>query len=164
MKIHIIGGSGTGKTYLANRLSTKYSISHYDLDDLFWDNSANKYGVKMPIDKRNAILNDILEKDNWIVEGVYFSWLNESFQKAGTIIILDLPKRIYKLRIVFRFIKRKIKIEQGKKESIKSLINLLKWTDRFQKENLPQIYSALSVYTDKIIVLNSKRDVNNYCR
>lgn len=33
MKIHIIGCSGSGKTYLANALSKKYNISHFDLDD-----------------------------------------------------------------------------------------------------------------------------------
>ena len=31
MKIHIIGCSGSGKTYLANALSEKYNIPHFDL-------------------------------------------------------------------------------------------------------------------------------------
>lgn len=38
MKIHIIGGSGTGKSYLAEGLSEKYAVPHFDLDDLQWDN------------------------------------------------------------------------------------------------------------------------------
>lgn len=50
MKIHIIGGSGTGKTYLAKKLSEKFNIPHFDLDDLFWDNSSDRYGVKMPVE------------------------------------------------------------------------------------------------------------------
>ena len=44
MKIHIIGCSGSGKTYLANTLSKKYNISHFDLDDIQWDNNAKGYG------------------------------------------------------------------------------------------------------------------------
>ena len=44
MKIHIIGCSGSGKTYLANALSKKYNISHFDLDDIQWDNNAKGYG------------------------------------------------------------------------------------------------------------------------
>ena len=36
MKIRIIGCSGSGKTYLANALSKKYNISHFDLDDIQW--------------------------------------------------------------------------------------------------------------------------------
>ena len=44
MKIRIIGCSGSGKTYLANALSKKYNISHFDLDDIQWDNNAKGYG------------------------------------------------------------------------------------------------------------------------
>ena len=44
MKIHIIGCSDSGKTYLANALSKKYNISHFDLDDIQWDNNAKGYG------------------------------------------------------------------------------------------------------------------------
>ncbi|SBV91298.1 conserved hypothetical protein [uncultured Eubacteriales bacterium] len=139
MKIHIIGGSGTGKTFLANLLSAKYNVPHYDLDDLFWDNSANQYGVKMLIEKRNEMLGKILQNEDWIIEGVYYSWLTDSFEKADTIIVLDIPKRVYKYRIIRRFIKRKIGIERGKKETIKSLKNLLEWTNKFQRENFPQI-------------------------
>lgn len=41
-KIHIIVGSGSGKTYLANILSTKLKIPTYDLDNIFWDNGYHK--------------------------------------------------------------------------------------------------------------------------
>ena len=46
MKIRIIGCSGSGKTYLAKRLSEKYTIPSYDLDDIQWDNSQNSYESK----------------------------------------------------------------------------------------------------------------------
>ena len=72
MKIHIIGCSGTGKSYLAKRLSEKYNIPHFDLDDIFWDNSSDRYGVKMPDEKRNQLLDDILRKNDWIIEGVFY--------------------------------------------------------------------------------------------
>ena len=78
MKIHIIGCSGTGKSYLAKGLSEKYNIPHYDLDDLQWDNTAASYGVKMPTEKRRQLLQNILEKDNWIIEGVYYKWVKQS--------------------------------------------------------------------------------------
>ena len=52
MKIHIIGCSGSGKTYLANALSKKYNISHFDLDDIQWDNNAKEYA------KRERLMNE----------------------------------------------------------------------------------------------------------
>ena len=60
MKIHIIGCSGSGKTYLANALSKKYNISHFDLDDIQWDNNAKEYGKKRTLDERKALLQEIL--------------------------------------------------------------------------------------------------------
>lgn len=63
MKIHIIGCSGSGKSYLARKLSEKYCIPHFDLDDLQWDNHAEHYGVKMPPEKRSAMLQEIVQKE-----------------------------------------------------------------------------------------------------
>ena len=80
MKIHIIGCSGSGKTYLAKALSRKYKIPCFDLDDIQWDNSADSYGVKMPVEKRNALLEQILQNDSWIIEGVYYSWVGQSLK------------------------------------------------------------------------------------
>ncbi|WP_157037070.1 hypothetical protein [Oceanobacillus jeddahense] len=42
-KIHIVGGAGSGKTYLAKVLSDMFAIQAVDLDDLFWNKS---YGTK----------------------------------------------------------------------------------------------------------------------
>ena len=165
MKIHIIGVSGSGKTYLARLLSQKYNIPHYDLDDVFWDNSSNGYNKKNPHEKREALLKDILRNDDWIIEGVYYSWVAEAFSKADSIILLDLPKSVYKFRIILRFFRKKLGVErQGKKETVKALLSLLKWTDKFQKVNLPNIYTLLEKHKDKTIVLSSAKEVNDYIK
>ena len=95
MKIHIIGYSGSGKTYLAKALSEKYNIPHFDLDDIQWDNNANSCGVKMPVEKCTELLNIILANENWIIEGVYYAWVGKCFQDADKIYVLDIPKRVY---------------------------------------------------------------------
>ena len=120
MKIHIIGCSGSGKTYLANALSKKYNISHFDLDDIQWDNNAKEY---------------------------------------GKIYVLDMPGYLYKSRIIMRSIKRKLGIQKGKRETLKSVYNLLKWTETFQNKNLKEIRSILDRYDDKVIWLSRKKDV-----
>ncbi|ETZ25162.1 hypothetical protein HMPREF2085_02180 [Fusobacterium nucleatum 13_3C] len=159
MKIHIIGCSGTGKTYFAKRLSNKYNIPHYDLDNIYWDNSSQKYGIKTEIEKRDKLLLNILEKDDWIIEGIYYKWLEQSFKNADIIHILDLPKYIYKFRIIKRFVKRKLKLETGKKETLKSLLDLLKWTDKFQDEDMKEIIKILEKYKEKVYFVKSKKEI-----
>lgn len=161
MKIHIIGGSGAGKSCLANALSKKYNIHHFDLDNLQWENIANEYGVKMPVDKRNLLLQEILEKKNWIIEGVYYKWCLQCFEDADVIYILEVPRRIYRFRIIKRFIKRKLGIKKGKKESLKSLKDLLKWTDKFQIVNIVEIKNILQKYNNKVILIKDIKTINN---
>lgn len=160
MKIRIIGCSGSGKTYLAKRLSEKFHIPNFDLDDIQWDNSQNSYGVKMPIEKRNEMLNDILQQPDWIIDGVYYAWVLKSFEDADVIYVLDIPKRVYKFRIIKRFIKRKIGFEKGKKESIKSVYKLLKWTNTYQNINMKEIVKILELYKEKVVYIKNKKEID----
>ena len=50
-----------------------------------------------------------------------------------------MPGYLYKSRIIMRSIKRKLGILNGKKETLKSVYNLLKWTETFQNKNLKEI-------------------------
>lgn len=152
MKIHIIGGSGSGKTFLANQLSKEYGIEHYDLDDLQWDNAAKSYGVKRNADERRAMLQDILKNEQWIIEGVYYKWCKQCFADADEIYLLQVPKRVYTYRIIKRFIKRKFGLEKGKKESLKSLVDLIKWADSYEKNDMVEIKKILEPYMDKVVV------------
>ena len=159
MKIHIIGCSGSGKTYLANALAKKHNIPHFDLDDIQWDNNAEGYGSKRPLEERNALLQEILNNNEWVIEGVYYAWVQQSFDDADIIYVLDMPRYLYKSRIIIRSIKRKFGIQKGKRETLKSVYNLLKWTETFQNKNLKEIKTILDKYENKVIWLSSKKEV-----
>jgi adenylate kinase family enzyme len=99
MKIHIIGGSGTGKSYISEKLSCKFNIPHFDLDNIFWDNTAETYGTKMPVGERTEMLNDILKNNHWIIEGVSLVWTNDyQSNKIPKIVAFLEP---YKDKIIF---------------------------------------------------------------
>jgi len=151
MKIHIIGGPGSGKTYLAEKLSGQLGIPHYDLDDLQWDNEAASYGKKRDVGERDALLSEILRKDDWIIEGVYYAWCGQCFADADRIYLLSVPGYQYRYRMIRRFIRRKLGLESGKKENLKSLTALLRWAEKYQKENLVEIRNILSQYKEKVI-------------
>lgn len=151
MKIHIIGGSGSGKSHLARALSEEYGIPHYDLDELQWDNSSNAYGRKRAREERGLLLDDILKNPDWIIEGVYYTWCRRCFEDADRIYLLNVPRYKYRYRIIRRFVRRKLGLEKGKKESLKSVTALLRWADKYQKEDMAEIRRILAQYPEKVI-------------
>ena len=115
MKIHIIGGPGSGKTWLAQNLSKKYNVLTYDLDNIFWDRNTDRYGIKASSEKRDVELKKILNRDSWIIEGVYHSWLKDSFHACDLILVLKPSPILRDIRIVRRFAKRKCASSQSRR-------------------------------------------------
>jgi len=160
-KIHIIGGPGSGKTYCANKLSKKLNIKNYDLDNIFWDKSVNKYGIKNSKDKRQAELNKILNKKQYILEGVYYFWLKDSFKQADLIVILNTSVCLRDYRIIKRFIKRKLGIIKSKKETLIDLVNLIRWNHKYDKRNLKHALQLIRESNDNIFFAKNYQDLIN---
>ena len=115
--------------------------------------------IKRPLEERNALLHKILNNNEWVIEGVYYAWVQHSFDEADIIYVLDMPRYLYRSRIIIRSIKRKFGIQKGKRETLKSVYNLLKWTETFQNKNLKEIKTILDKYENKVIWLSSKKEV-----
>lgn len=155
MKIHIVGGPGSGKSFLAKKLSRELGIPHYDLDDIQWANESG-YEKKRDTGERDALLEQILQRDDWIMEGVYYAWCGRCFEDADRIYLLTVPRRVYRYRILRRFLRRKLGLEPGKKEALSSLSALLKWADKYQRVNLAEIRKLLEAYPEKVMELSEK--------
>ena len=137
MKIHIIGGPGSGKSYSAGILSEKYSLPLLDLDTIFWENRSSHFGVRANPLERNKALDVFLVQNAWIVEGVYHAWLSSSFRKADLIIALTTSVWLRDIRVSRRFLMRKLGLALSKKKgTFKGLVNLLKWSHGYNRQNL----------------------------
>lgn len=161
MKIRIIGCSGSGKTYLSQKLVEKLRLSHFDLDNIYWDNS-DAYGVKRVEGDRDNLLSNALNEPSWVIEGAYYKWCLNTFDQADIIVLLEPELKLCKSRIKKRFIKRKLGLEKGKKETLKSLKELLKWTDKFYSDNLLKIKEILNGYKTKVIVLKTEKEIDDF--
>ena len=148
-RIHIIGAPGSGKTYLGKKLAEYLSVPVTDLDNIVWDNNAKTYGIKISEEERNARLRDILQNPSWIIEGIYYGWLQESFATADAIILIQPNDFVRNYRIILRYIKRKLGLVKSKKETFKSFVALLKWGQSYSSEKIPAILEMTEPYQDK---------------
>ncbi|MCQ6562997.1 DNA topology modulation protein FlaR [Paenibacillus mendelii] len=156
-KIHIIGSTGSGKSYLARMLSSQYKIPYFELDNVMWNDQV-EFGGKNSPEIRDQLLEEILMGEQWIVEGVYYKWVARSFEEADVIIYLDHKRFQRAIRIISRFVKQRTGLERSNyKQTFKGLIEMLKWNHRFDKTNKIKIFEMLAAHKQKLIVCNSNK-------
>jgi adenylate kinase family enzyme len=148
-KIHIIGAPGTGKSWLAGKLSASLQLPHILLDDVFWQD--NSYSTKRSPQERDELLRQILKSDIYILEGVYYSWLATSFTEADVVIVLTANVLLRDWRILKRWFSRLIFSNQ-RAEKLSSLLNLLIWNHKYTRKNLPAAYKLIKKSSKRILV------------
>ena len=144
-KIFISGGSGSGKTTYAKKLSKELKIPHFDLDDIKWINEKNCFNCERPKEERFALRDKILsENDNWVIEGVYTKdWIIPILEQSDRIIILKPSTRVRQYRIFKRWVKKILGIEpKTHKENLVTLFKLLCWSKTYE-QYLPELLEKI---------------------
>ena len=140
MKIDIIGAVGSGKTTLAKCLSEKMGIDYYEQDKIVWHrigNKAEKYSNEII---RKKFL-DIVQKDNWIMEGSPRQLLADRVNYSDYVIFLDTPLSIRTKRILKRWIKQRLGKEIYIVEpTLLFLLKNVRWTYRFERDKKRFLY------------------------
>ncbi|MET3698922.1 AAA family ATPase [Bacillus oleivorans] len=161
-RIHIIGSVGSGKTTLARQLSKSLQIPFYELDNIVWTRS--KQGdIRNRPDVRDQKLAAIVQGNEWIIEGVHHTWVQDSFKKADLIIFLDTSFSKRKYRIIKRFILQKLKMEKSNyKPSIKIFIKMFEWNRHFEHISKHEILHILEVYQEKLKIIKEPIELLTY--
>ena len=156
-KVLVLGCCGAGKSTFSKKLHSILNLEIIHLDQYYhkpnWEETEQ--------DEWKKIVNSLVKKPSWIMDGNYSGTMDVRIESADTIIYLDYPS----IKCCLRVIKRNIK-DFGKKRSdiadgCKERFNLsfLKFVLTFNYKNRANIYNRLEkdkTTKDVIILKNDK--------
>ena len=163
-RIAIIGPCGAGKSTLARILGEKTGLPVWHLDKLWWLPGWVE-DTQESFDKK---LNEVVERDEWIIDGNYSRTFGIRLPKADTVIYLDFPRRIYFRRVLWRIVKGYGKTrpdlgagcpEQFDPEFLRFVWNIPKASRPRTHARLKEYEGAFTLYT-----LRTPKEVKEFLR
>ena len=97
LKVHILGGGGSGKTTLAQKISATFHIPQYELDMI-----GRKNGLQDAAYIEDALA--IAAQPGWVAEAGALVWTDLLLQQSDYIVLLEIPWITAIYRIICRHI------------------------------------------------------------
>lgn len=168
MRIYIVGSVASGKTTLAKAISKKTGVPYHSLDEVVHirdktKNSGNAVGnSKRTVEQRDFIFNEIINSDEYIIEDTGRKYFESGMAKADQIVLLEPPILVRNYRIIKRYIRQKLGIEQcGYIPSIKMCRLMFKWAKAYET-GADGVKSQVNKYHEKVVILRTNKDVECY--
>ena len=155
-KVIVIGCPGSGKSTVSRALHNKTGIPLYHLDMMYWN--ADKTTVEKSVFLER--LSDVLEKDEWIIDGNYGSTMELRMAACDTVIFLDYPLDVCLDGIKERRGKPRSDMPWIETEEDAEFIEFIKSYNEQQK---PKVLELLEKCSDKnIIILESREQADAF--
>jgi shikimate kinase len=159
-RIIIWGGCGHGKTILGKQISKILNIPNYDLDKVTFNKN---FTTKVSDFLRDKRLKNIITKQKWIIEGAYAGeWIYPAIKKSNLVIILKINPFIATKRVIFRFIKRKIRKTEDRGGPLTDLPRIMKYAYGYTSDYYPKHIVLANKFNKNCIILKNKNQINNF--
>jgi adenylate kinase family enzyme len=167
-RVVVFGTTGSGKSWLAERLADRTGLRVVELDALFW---GRDWQPAPPELFRHRVECETRE-DGWIVVGNYGQVRDLVWSPADTLVWLDLPLPVVMGRLLRRTVKRAVTREElwgtGNRETLGNallsrnsiLLYALK-THRRNRERFAKECEALAG-GKRILRLRSRHDIERF--
>lgn len=159
-RISIIGGSGTGKTTLANNLGTVLQLPVYHIDGI---HHLENWEIRDK-NERDKIILEKANEEKWIIDGTYRSTLQQRLEKSDCIIYLDYSSLAQLKGVVSRFIKN-----HGKeKEEIPGCKERMTWqffwfVAKWRSKRRNEIVGKLAqIDSNKVYIFKNRKQLNKW--
>lgn len=100
----MVGNSGSGKTTLAAAIGAALNVPHLELDAVF--HQPNWQPLETGLFR--AQVAGFVAADGWVVDGNYSAVQDLVWQRADTVVWIDLPRRVVMRQLVSRTLRRMI--------------------------------------------------------
>jgi adenylate kinase family enzyme len=122
-RVSVVGVPGSGKTTVGHRLAASLGVPFIELDSIFHQAGW----MELPRDEFRERVSGALTADGWVVDGNYPAVQDVVWQRADTVVWLDLPRWLVMRRIVLRTVRRAVTRERlwnGNREPLSNLYRL----------------------------------------
>ncbi|QCY14483.1 adenylate kinase [Pseudomonas sp. MPC6] len=128
----IIGNSGSGKSWLAERLASHLLVPWIDLDSIHW--LSDEHSIARPRGEALAMARIAASQECWVIEGVYGWMVSELIHRATALIWLCIRDEECVANIRQR--------EAGRDDNDELLIALLDWAGSYRTRDDSSGYAA----------------------
>jgi adenylate kinase family enzyme len=131
-RVSVVGVSGAGKTTAGRKLAASLGVPFVELDAIFHQPDW----AELPRDDFRARVGAALAPPGWVVDGNYSAVRDLVWDRADTVVWLDLPRRLVMRRVIRRTLRRAVTREalwNGNREPLTNFYrldpeeNIIRW-------------------------------------
>jgi adenylate kinase family enzyme len=161
-KILVIGSGGSGKSTLSLKMGEILGIDVFHLDKFYW----REGWIKPDPYEWLRIVDEILKREQWIIDGNFSGTLKRRVESCDTIIFLDLSRAICLWRIVMRRLRYRQRARPDMAHGCNERLNLefVSWVMNYSKRSRPKVLELMrtNAASRKILWLRSPQQVEAF--
>ncbi|TAK89270.1 hypothetical protein EPO04_04230 [Patescibacteria group bacterium] len=168
MRVLIIGPSGSGKSYLARKLSQIYQAPHIELDKIWLKYGGRSLYRTKPdelIAEKDSLRDNILGEvksltkgKDWVVDGNYSYVRDALLDKADRVILINFTKST----AIGNLIKRQLRGENRRRGyNLSDFVFHLPRALKNHSRSSQKLQQSIASHKD-VVVLTDKTEINSY--
>lgn len=122
-RISVVGNSGSGKSSFAGRLAERLDVPHVELDAIFHQPGWQP----LDTDEFRRRVDGLTRADGWVVDGNYGAVLGLVWDRAETVVWLDVPRAVVMRQVTGRTLRRMLRREVLWNDNREPWSNLFRW-------------------------------------